>query len=143
VPKYSSLVSSVFSVALLSALGAAITAQQPRTTWDGVYTAEQARRGAALYKTHCATCHGDTLMGAEAAPALVGDTFNGTWEGVPLADLFERARATMPQDKPGSLSRVQNAEILAYMLEVGKFPAGTAQLDAQALGGITYRTYRP
>jgi mono/diheme cytochrome c family protein len=130
-------------VAIFVVCSVAAAAQQPRTTWDGVYTAEQARRGAALYKTHCSSCHGDALMGAEAAPALVGDTFNGTWEGVPLADLFERVRATMPQDKPGSLSRAQNADILSYILEVGKFPAGAAQLDAQALMGITYRTYRP
>jgi S-disulfanyl-L-cysteine oxidoreductase SoxD len=129
------VVSVVVSVAGMSA--------QQRTTWDGVFTTEQARRGEALYKTHCGSCHGDILAGIESAPQLVGDTFNATWDGVPLNELFERMRMTMPQTKPGSLSRAQNADILAYILDVAKFPAGSAVLDAQVLDGITYRTYRP
>jgi S-disulfanyl-L-cysteine oxidoreductase SoxD len=120
-----------------------LSAQEPRTTWDAVYSAEQARRGAALFKAHCAACHGEALGGIESAPALTGDTFNSTWEGVPLEDLFERARTTMPQNAPGSLSRQQNADILAYILDVGKFPAGDKPLDPTALAGITYRTYKP
>ena len=41
-------------------------------------------------------------------------------------------RSTMPQDKPGSLSRAQNADILAHMLHAGGFPAGPMPLDGQA-----------
>ena len=130
----------IFAIFVVSSVAAA---QAPTTTWDGVYTVAQAKRGDALYRTHCASCHGEALGGAEAAPALVGDVFNAAWEGAPLADLLERARATMPQNKPGSLSRQQNADILAFMLQVGKFPAGTAELDGQAIGDIIYRTYRP
>ena len=122
---------------------AAGSAQAPTTVWDGVYTAAQAKRGEALYRTHCAACHGEALGGLEAAPALVGDVFSSTWEGAPLADLFERTRATMPQNKPGSLSRPQNADILAFMLQAGKFPAGATELDGQAIGDILYWTYRP
>lgn len=132
----------VFFAVVVPFVVSAAAAQQ-RTTWDGVFTAEQARRGEALYKTHCASCHGDNLAGVESAPQLVGDIFNANWEGVPLNELFERMRMTMPQTKPGSLSRAQNADILAYVLEVAKFPAGSAVLDAQVLEGITYRTYRP
>jgi mono/diheme cytochrome c family protein len=120
-----------------------VAAQGPATVWDGVYTAEQAKRGAALYKTHCAACHGEALQGAEAAPALVGDTFNGTWEGVTLGELFDRARTTMPQNAPGSLSRTQHADILAFILQTGKFPAGDKPFDAATHGGVQYRTYKP
>jgi S-disulfanyl-L-cysteine oxidoreductase SoxD len=137
-------VTSVCSVAPLFALSVAVAAQAPRTTtWDGVYTAEQAKRGEALYRTHCGACHGGALEGAEAAPALTGTVFTATWEGVLLSDLFERARSSMPQDKPGSLSRPQNADILAFILQVGKFPAGEKPLDAMALESITFVTYRP
>ena len=131
------------SLSFLVAVSAAGAAAQQRTTWDGVFTTAQARRGEALYTTHCGACHGDTLRGVEAAPQLVGDSFNANWEGVPLNELFERMRVTMPQMKPGSLSRQQNADVLAYILEVAKFPAGSAVLDPQALEGITYQTYRP
>ena len=64
------------------------------------------------------------LTGAEAAPALVGDLFNANWEGVPLGDLLERIRVSMPQDMPGSLSRQQNVDVIAYMLKLGKIPVG-------------------
>jgi S-disulfanyl-L-cysteine oxidoreductase SoxD len=127
----------------VSVLATGVAAQAPATTWDGVYTAEQSKRGAALYQTQCAACHGDALQGGGEAPALVGDTFSATWEGLSLADLFERIRTTMPQNAPASLSRPQYADILAFVLETGKFPAGTTALDPAALMPIKYRTYRP
>jgi mono/diheme cytochrome c family protein len=140
----------VFPVAKLSVVGVAgvfvisvASAQAPPTIWDGVYTDEQAKRGAALYQTQCAACHGDTLLGAEMAPALAGDTFNSTWDGVPLTDLLDRIRTTMPQTAPGSLSRVQVAEVLAFILQFGKFPAGDKLLESQTVGATTFRAYRP
>jgi cytochrome c len=116
-----------------------------RTVWDGVYTAEQSKRGEKVSAEQCARCHGETLAGAEAAPALVGDVFNANWEGVPLGDLFERIRISMPQDTPGSLSRQQNADVIAYLLKAGKFPAGDKELatDTTVLGQITFVSNRP
>ena len=123
---------------------AAVSAQQ-RTIWDGVYTEEQANRGEKLYAQHCAACHGDTLGGVESAPALAGDVFNGNWEGMTLDTLHERMRSTMPQDKPGSLTRTQNADILAHMLRAGNFPPGPQELgsDAGALAAIRFATHKP
>ena len=126
-------------------LVALTTAQTTQTVWDGVYTREQAQRGEKLYRQECSRCHGDDLSGIESAPALTGSSFAATWEGVPLSDLLERMRVSMPQDKPGSLSRSQNADVLAYMLQVSGFPAGEKALEGQAsvLSQITFRTYRP
>ena len=135
---------SVFSAAALFVFSvAALVAQSPATVWDGVYTAEQARRGNGLYQANCAACHGDSLQGGEAAPPLAGDTFNSTWEGVKLGDLFDRIRSTMPQNQPGSLSRAQNSDVLAFILASGKFPAGDKAFDAQAMAETTFRSYRP
>jgi mono/diheme cytochrome c family protein len=113
----------------------------PRSVWDGVYTESQAVRGEKVSAEHCARCHGATLTGAEAAPALVGDLFNANWEGVPLGDLLERIRVSMPQDMPGSLSRQQNVDVIAYMLKLGKVPVGTVELvtDSAVLGAITFQ----
>jgi quinoprotein glucose dehydrogenase len=120
-------------------------AQGQKTIWDKVYTAEQSARGEKLYADKCAACHGESLGGVEMAPPLAGDTFNSNWEGVALNDLFERMRTSMPQNAPGSLSRAQNADILAHMLKVGGFPAGDEPLDAQAgaLAQIKFLTYKP
>ena len=118
---------------------------QQLTTWDGVFTFEQAARGEKVYAERCARCHGDGLQGVESAPALTGTTFYATWEGETLDALFERMRSSMPQDAPGSLSRAQNADILAHMLKVGGFPAGDVPLDGQAgaLTQIKFVTYKP
>ena len=103
-------------------------AQEKRSVWDGVYTAEQAKRGQARYNAQCASCHGDTLAGGESAPPLAGGEFLSTWNGLTVGELFDRTRTTMPQNRPGSLSREANAEILAFMLSVNQFPAGKVDL---------------
>ena len=133
------------ALALAFVLAAVMAAQQPRTVWDGIYTDEQATRGETLYAERCAKCHGDTLGGQESAPALTGTTFYSNWEGEMLEPLFDRVRTTMPQDKPGSLSRAQNADILAYMLKAGGYPAGATPLNSQAgaMASITIRMYKP
>ena len=135
----------VLVIAGLLAGAAALAAQTPRTVWDGVYTDEQAARGEMLYADRCGKCHGDTLGGVEAAPALTGTTFYSNWEGEPLEALFDRIRTTMPQDKPGSMSRAQNADILAHILRVGGYPAGPMPIEGQAgaLAAVTIRMYKP
>jgi mono/diheme cytochrome c family protein len=125
--------------------GAVAGAQPQRTIWDGVFTEAQAARGEKVYAEYCGYCHGDGLGGVEAAPALTGPAFYANWEGETLNALFERIRTGMPQDSPGSLSRAQNADIVAHMLRVGGYPAGDAELDGQAgaLGQIRIVTYKP
>ncbi len=126
-------------------VGAASAQTLPRSVWNGVYTVDQAKKGEALAVAQCVSCHGDGLRGGEAAPPLTGDLFNSTWEGVLLSDLADRIRTTMPIDRPGTLSRPQTADVLAYMLSLSKIPAGTLSLpaDAGALAQIAYRSYPP
>jgi S-disulfanyl-L-cysteine oxidoreductase SoxD len=122
-----------------------VRGQATRSVWDAVYTAEQARRGEALYGQHCASCHGGSLLGAEAAPALTGFEFNSNWDGLSVGDLFERIRMSMPADDPGKVSAQQKADIVAYMLRVGGFPAGMTELprDLQVLQQIKYVSTKP
>jgi hypothetical protein len=58
-----------------------------------------------------------------------------------LDDLVERIRTTMPQDSPGTLSRMQTVDIVAFMLEKNGLAAGTTPLpvDAETLRQITWR----
>jgi len=114
----------------------AIRTQEPapvhtRSVWDGVYTEEQAKRGEPVYRKECAACHGEQLSGGESAPPLTGGTFLSNWNGLTLGDLFDRIRKTMPQTSPGRLSRQQDADILAFMLSMNKFPSGKTELYRQ------------
>jgi mono/diheme cytochrome c family protein len=102
-----------------------------RTTAEGVFSAAQATRGDAIYARSCANCHGQDLTGAGVAPALTGADFAVNWSDLSLGDLFERIRIGMPADKPGSLSRQDNADVLAFMLFKAGFPDAEAELPAQ------------
>jgi cytochrome c len=103
-----------------------------RSVWDGVYTEEQAKRGEPVYHKECASCHGDMLTGGESSPPLTGGAFQANWNGLTLGDLFDRIRKTMPQSAPGRLTRQQDADVLAFMLSINKFPAGKTELYRQS-----------
>ena len=134
-----------FPTYLVVAAFAAVSAQGPRSVWDGVYTAEQAMQGEKLATARCVLCHGDRLTGGELAPALSGDVFSANWDGVMLGDLVDRIRKTMPVDSPGTLSRQQTVDIVAYILSLGQFPAGAAPLptDAGVLTQIKFESIKP
>jgi mono/diheme cytochrome c family protein len=119
-------------VCLGVAAGLALFAQSTKSVWDGVYTDEQAKRGSAAYTQNCAGCHGTDLQGGESAPPLAGGDFMSNWNGLTAGDLFDRIRTTMPADRPGKLTRDQNADLLAFILSTNKFPAGKAELSRQS-----------
>ena len=134
--------------ALVASSVFALRAQEPaesRSVWDGVYTEEQAKRGEEVYKKECAACHGAELTGGESAPPLTGGAFQANWNGLTLGDLFDRIRKTMPQAKPGSLTRQQDSDVLAFMLSMNKFPAGKTELYRQSemLKEIRFETKKP
>jgi len=110
----------------------AMVSAQGKTVWDGVYTEAQAGRGKKLYVASCAACHQEGMQGADLAPALKGDEFLLLWNDRSLGDLVERVTTTMPQDAPGTLSAQANADIVAYMLQVNRFPTGAAELSTDA-----------
>jgi hypothetical protein len=51
----------------------------------------------------------------------------------------------MPQNDPGSLSRPQNADILSFILERNKAPAGSTELPSQteALNQVKFLATKP
>lgn len=122
--------------AFLALPAVALSQGASRNVWGGVYTAAQAQRGAALYASTCASCHGDGLGGSDQAPALTGGGFQANWNGQTAAALFTRIKTTMPLDNPNSLSAAKVADIEALILSRNGFPAGQAELPADpgALG---------
>jgi len=106
--------------------------------WDGVYTADQARRGKAEFDQTCSRCHNLALIGSERGPAIKGPAFLSHWEKGSVADLFIKIRDTMPEGGPGTLSDETKIDILSYILQQNGFPAGAGELkkDVSALDDI-------
>jgi mono/diheme cytochrome c family protein len=135
--------------AVTMALGASVLtlkAQAPaHTVWDGVFTADQAAQGKALFEAKCAMCHGADLTGGEMSPPLAGTTFISNWAGQSAGDLFTRIHITMPGNDPGSLNNAQTAQALAYILSFNQFPAGATPLPSEdaALGQIAITAEKP
>ncbi|HZT76082.1 MAG TPA: cytochrome c [Vicinamibacterales bacterium] len=121
------------AIVMVCACVATIAAQAGKSTWDGVYTEEQAKRGAEAFDRECAGCHGPAGSGGSMAPALVGAAFTANYDGQTVGDLFERNRTTMPVGKEGKLSAQQIADITAFVLQVNKFPAGVTELAPQGM----------
>jgi len=115
-------------LSLLASL--ALHAQAPKLTSTGVYTAQQATRGAAIYQSKCSLCHGAELAGDGTAPPLAGADFLSHWTGQPVAELFEKIHASMPSDQPGTLTAQEAADLVAFLLSSNKRPAGPSELPA-------------
>jgi mono/diheme cytochrome c family protein len=119
-----------FSLQMSETLVTSNISGSPVSSLTGVYSQEQARRGAEVYRRFCNACH---------TPAShSGEVFRSTWTGRSAADLFDYLRTTMPDDRPGRLSRTQYTELVSYLLQLNGMPAGTTPLraDLKLLGRI-------
>ena len=116
----------------------ALRAEQDKTSKDAVFSAAQAKRGETVYQDQCAPCHSDDLSGG-AGPALVGADFFLGWDKMPVSDLVTKIATSMPSSAPGSLKREQTVDLVAFILQSNKFPAGETDLpgDEAALKAIT------
>lgn len=119
----------------------AVPMAQGRTASDGVYSEAQAARGKAAYEAQCAFCHQSDLRGQGFAPGLIEDTFTSRWQDGNLGDLLTIVKATMPQDKPTSLTDDEYAAIVAYLLQANRYPAGQQDLrpDPAALKAVVFK----
>jgi cytochrome c len=123
-----------------------VSAQSARSIKSGVYTIDQARRGRDHYRKRCVLCHLDNGQGRGAdveiagqsleregdaeAPAVAGDPFLTKWSGKSAGSLYDLMRKTMPVGAAGTLSAQEYADVLAYMLELSKLPAGQQDLPS-------------
>ena len=117
-------------VFLGASAGASFAQPVARTAQDGVFTDAQANRGNALYQDNCASCHGGSLQGEEENPPLSGKHFSSRWGGLPVSAIYGFINTQMPLGQPGALGVQADADIVAYILSVNKFPAGQVELPA-------------
>jgi mono/diheme cytochrome c family protein len=134
----------VFAAVLTAGLGGRpVRAQETgKTVADGVYSEEQATRGAASYDTSCSGCHRPDLGGANG-PALRGERFARIFAGKDLKTLYTKIATTMPRGAAASLGDAVYLDIVAHVLRENGFPAGDGELTAEALSGVQVLPGRP
>jgi len=102
----------------------------PRSDTTPLYTEEQATNGTALFNKVCVECH---------EPAdYTGPKFREKWNGQPMLDLYEEIRTKMPDDSPGSLTRDEYADALAYILKQNGVLSGPTKVapDSSAMSMV-------
>jgi quinoprotein glucose dehydrogenase len=124
---------ALLSITLLCLPLYAIAAAPPPPPEPATITAEQVEAGRQLYARQCAVCHGASLEGGEAGPALRGEVFQRKWSARPWQELFEQTRRTMPITQPGGLPRSQYEDLVALLLSVNGLPPGSARLSASGV----------
>jgi mono/diheme cytochrome c family protein len=144
------LITFALSVAVAASLSAGrplrpLAAPRSTTVWDSVYSLAQASRGESAYVKACARCHGPSLGGVDQSPPLAGSGFLGNWNGLPLSDLQDRIRTTMPPDSIGLYDRPFVTDVIAYVLKANGFPAGAGDLspETERLKTITVQSAKP
>ena len=95
---------------------------------DVPYSAAQASKGKAIYEAKCSVCHMADLTGMGQSPARAGDEFLAKYSDGPISVLFKKIQTTMPATAPGSMSGADTASVLAYMLSVNGYAAGSGDL---------------
>ena len=83
----------------------------------GVFTADQAQSGRAVYDRNCSACHGTNFEGTGDAPGLAGGTFMLKWRPKMVSELFGVILQTMPPTNPGSLGEAAALNVTAYILQ--------------------------
>jgi S-disulfanyl-L-cysteine oxidoreductase SoxD len=113
-------------------------AQETRSTSQGVFTEEQAKRGAVAYNAHCASCHGADLRSTDREVSNLTDDSYKRWIGKTIAELFEVARDSMPPREERSLPDQMYLDIVTFILRFNKAPIGSQELkpDPQILKQI-------
>lgn len=129
------MVLMALAFAFSAQLAQAASAPLDRTIWEGVYTTSQAERGAQVFERECRTCHKESLPD-RVLPAARGGRFMEAWSEDTLESLFTLIKMSMPRGAPASLSDSAYTDIVAYILHLNELPAGSDQLETNALTGI-------
>jgi mono/diheme cytochrome c family protein len=126
---------AIFAIPFAASL--VLSAQAPQngaagegSVWSGVYTAEQASLGMAVFENNCAECHLSDLTG-RAGPPLKGDDFMEHWRGKTVGSLFEKIQTTMPADWRTQLNDTRALNVVSFLLQKNGFPAGNDALTIE------------
>lgn len=117
-----------FSLITLTLVSLGVPALHAQTT--ATFTSAQSEAGADIYVAQCALCHGDSLQGGGAGPALQGEAFINRWSGQSMSALIQLINTSMPPGGSSELSSADFNNVTAYILNANGVRAGDIALSA-------------
>lgn len=96
--------------------------EEMRSVQSGVFTPEQADRGAEAFEESCRDCH--------QLDEFSDGAYMEGWSGQTAEALIDQIRSSMPQDNPGSLKRKAYVDIAAFLFRQNGLPSGESEMDA-------------
>lgn len=90
----------------------------------GLYTSDQASRGADIFEDVCSECH--------TTSEFRGRVFQADWGRRSVYSFYRTVRSTMPDDNPGGLSEQVYLDVIAYILGMNGHPTGPGELTADS-----------
>ena len=86
------------------------------------FSTAQADRGRNAFRSNCTECHYSSEFSDRQ--------FKFKWRRRTAGDLFEMMSTQMPEDAPGMLGLEAYADLVAYILRLNGFEAGSGELPA-------------
>ena len=135
---------AVYAFVACAALNAQQAAPSPRTVWDGAYTDAQAERARGTFNTRCANCHQLSLpdgppvgqVGAQGGP-VVGPKFWKNFQQRTVGEMLAWVSKNMPNGaQAGTLPAQTYADLVALILKVNDFPAGSVEVAPETVADI-------
>jgi cytochrome c553 len=125
---------AALTVAAVMTLHTSHAAAQAKTVWDGVYTQQQAARGAGSFAAQCARCH-SAEPNDERRP-IAGKAFWESHRESTVDRLLDYVSKNMPNGAGGSLEATVYADLVAFILSRNDLPAGAAELTRDSAKGV-------
>ena len=97
---------------------------EPAALPAGLYTADQASRGAQVFEDVCSECH--------TTSEFRGRVFQADWGRRSVYSFYRTVRSTMPDDNPGGLAEDVYLDVIAYILGMNDHPTGPGELTADS-----------
>ena len=127
---------AALAVVAVMAIHTPDAAAQTKTVWDGVYTKEQAARGAASFAANCSRCH-TADADSDGGRPLAGKAFWSSFRESTVDRLLDYVSKNMPNGAAaGTLEASTYADLVAFILSHNEIPAGAAELTKDSAKGV-------
>lgn len=130
------LATAALVIVAMIAVSKPAAAAQASSVWDGVYTEEQAARGAISFAASCVRCHSSDPNAGEGGKPLAGEAFWRSFRESTVDHLLDYVSQNMPNGAGATLSANTYADLVAFILSRNGLPSGSAELTREKAAGV-------